>query len=56
MLAPNPYEVNDDDSRDVKDKTVNIKMLDVLFDNQVCSLVYMTDLTKVMKDNEKSLA
>ena len=30
-------------------------MLDVLFDNQVCSLVYMTDLTQIIAESKKSL-
>ena len=37
-------------------KKVNIKMLDVLYDNQVCKLVYMTDLTSIIKENERSQA
>ena len=30
-------------------------MLDVLFDNQVCSLVYMTDLTQIIAESKRSL-
>ena len=29
-------------------------MLDVLFDNQVCSLVYMTDLTQIIEESKRS--
>ena len=29
-------------------------MLDVLFDNQVCSLVYMTDLTQIIEESKQS--
>ena len=31
-------------------------MLDVLFDDQVCSLVYMTDLTKLNREGEQKQA
>ena len=30
-------------------------MLDVLIDNQVCSLVYMTDLTQIIEESKRSL-
>ena len=31
-------------------------MLDVLYNNTVCNLVYMTDLTDVLKESEEKLA
>ena len=55
VVAPNPYERSADGSKGVTRKTVNIKMLDVLFDNQVCSLVYMTDLTQIIAESKRSL-
>ena len=39
VVTPNPYERSAHGGKGVMRKTVNIKMLDVLFDNQVCSLV-----------------
>ena len=45
-----PLETNEgSDSR----RTVNIKMLDVLYDDQICSLIYMTDLTKLIDDGKE---
>ena len=34
-------------------KIVQIKILDILFDDQVCYLVYMQDLTKFVEDGKK---
>jgi len=48
VTEPNLYE-NDAD----KKKTVQIKILDVLFDDQICSLVYMQDLTKFKEETER---
>lgn len=28
-------------------------MLDVLYDDQICSLIYMTDLTKLIDDGKE---
>ena len=33
---------------------MRIRVLDVVFDNQVCSLVYMQDLTQFDKDNRQA--
>ena len=56
VIAPNPYEsAADGANKGVTRKTVNIKMLDILFDNQVCSLVYMTDLTQIIAESEECL-
>ena len=33
-----------------KNKIFSIKILDVLFEEQVCNLVYMQDLTEVYKE------
>ena len=46
MINPNPY------SEEESSKTVRIKILDVLFDDRVCSLVYMQDLTQINHDIE----
>lgn len=32
---------------------MQIKILDILFDDQVCYLVYMQDLTKFVEDGKK---
>lgn len=46
----NPYsDPNEEDST----KTVSVKIIDVLFDNQVCSLVYISDSTQILKVKEK---
>ena len=47
------FTVKATDSGPEEERTVNIKILDVLFDDQVSSLVYMTDLTKVIRENEQ---
>ena len=48
VSAPSSNDTSED-----SELTVNIKMLNVLFDDQVCSLVYMTDLTKVIREGEQ---
>ena len=35
---------------------VSFKILDVLFDEQVCNLVYMQDLSEVYKEQEREKA
>ena len=54
----NPYEESKD-NHDVSNsqgetKIVLIKILDVLFDEKVCNLVYMQDLTKLYLENEQA--
>lgn len=44
---PNPYAVKSE-----KSLSVGIKLLNVMFDGQVCSLVHMQDLTKFDRENE----
>ena len=46
--SPNPYEV--DGTKDTQERSMQIKILDILYDNQICSLVYMHDVTKVIGD------
>lgn len=54
--AHNSYQVsegsvgNEDDDDMVR--TVQIKILDVLYKNQVCSLVYMRDITSLIQRHE----
>ena len=55
-MAPNPYEVDEDGRSRDKTKRVNIKMLDVLFDSEICNLVFMTDLNQAVWENEQSVA
>lgn len=43
---PNPYSEH-------KEKTVSINILDVLYDEQICNLVYMQDITQINHDIEK---
>ena len=33
-------------------RTVRIKIFDVLYNDQVCNLVYMQDISQVMKEND----
>lgn len=46
--AANPYASQEESSR-----TINIKLLDVLYNDRICSLVYMQDLTSVQKNQEQ---
>ena len=46
VRSSNQYEVNDVGSEQ-KRQIVEIKILDVLYDNQVCKLVYLRDITKL---------
>lgn len=48
VQEPNSYEHEGD-----KKKIVQIKILDILFDDQVCSLLYMQDLTKFKEDTDR---
>ena len=49
--SPNPYS---DESQ--KKRIFYFKILDVLFNEQVCNLVYMQDLTEVYKEKERNEA
>lgn len=55
--AHNSYQVSEgnvgyeDDNTNLV-RTVQIKILDVLFNNQVCSLVYMRDITSLIQKSE----
>ncbi len=51
MIDPNPYT---DDYKKVK--TVQIKILSVLFENKECILVYMHDLTKFVAKQKRDKA
>ena len=42
VKIPNPY------AEDTQERSLQIKILDVLYNNQICSLVYMHDITSVM--------
>ena len=44
---PNPYAIGESIA-DTEELTLQIKILDVLYNNQICSLVYMHDLTSVI--------
>ena len=35
-----------------RQKTVSVSVIDVLYNNELCSLVYMQDLTQFTKENE----
>ena len=50
VLDPNPYSQYD--SGDSK-KIVCVKVLDVIFEDEVCSLIYMQDLTQFHKEKDK---
>ena len=49
--SPNPY-LEDGKSN----LAVNIKILDVLYGNEVCSLVFMQDLSAFVQDSKKEQA
>ena len=44
---PNPYAVHGDSGDQQLKKTMQITIIDVLFNNEVCSLVYLQDLSHV---------
>jgi len=44
----NQYE-SEDTNAEHKRQVVEIKILDVLYDNKVCKLVYLRDITKLQK-------
>ena len=49
---PNPYASteNNANTSDAQERSLQIKILDVLYNNQICSLVFMHDVTKVIGD------
>ena len=52
---PNPYATLNDASWSVSsnnDKMFQLKIMDVLFNNHICSLVYMHDITSVMNQKQ----
>ena len=44
---PNPYALHSDSEDQPLKKTMQITIIDVLFNNEVCSLVYLQDLSLV---------
>ena len=42
--SPNRYEISEDSL-----KIVQINILDVIFDNKICNLIYIHDITKFFK-------
>ena len=42
--SPNRYEISEDSQ-----KIVQINILDVIFDNKICNLIYIHDITKFFK-------
>ena len=52
MSDPNPYAAAISGSV----KYVQIKILDILFDDQLCNLVYMQDVSQVYKEHEREKA
>ena len=46
VRSENPYVPEDE-----KTKTVSVRLLDVLFDNQVCNLVYIQDVTSFFEQS-----
>ena len=47
LKEPNPYAENTEQT-----KIVQIKVIEVLYNDQVCNLVYMHDLTQLYKETE----
>ena len=45
----NHYNEEEDD----KKKTVQIWIIDILYNNRICSLVYMRDMTPLIKDGSR---
>ena len=44
VTPPNRYECNDG----TEERVVQTKILDILYDNEVCNLVYMRDITDLV--------
>ena len=67
---PNPYATdsitdsgsgaddNENPSRQAKERirAVEVQILDVIFDGQMCSLVYLRDITKLIRQQKQALA
>ena len=47
---PNPYATEENTGAN-QEKSLQIKILDVLYNNMICSLVYMHDITSVIGGN-----
>ena len=50
MKTPNPYASVDSNTGVSEVRSLQFKILDVLYNNQICSLVYMQDITSVIND------
>ena len=53
MKTPNPYASVDSNTGVTEVRSLQIKILDVLYNNQICSLVYMRDITSVINDYQR---
>ena len=51
LRAPNPYAEHDKDN-----SAVSIKIFDVLYNDEMCSLVLMQDLSPIIQDSKKHKA
>ena len=49
---PNPYATDEITGAD-QEKYLQVKILDVVYNNQICSLVYLHDITSVISDKQK---
>lgn len=49
--SPNRYEISEDSQ-----KIVQINILDVIFDNKICNLIYIHDITKFFKKESMQAA
>ena len=45
---PNPYSLQDHGT-----KFLQVKILEILYNEQVCNLVYMQDFTGIFRENER---
>ncbi len=50
-MKPNQYEISDESSP--RERTVQIKVLDVVYANRFCNLVYMRDITSLVNSMKK---
>ena len=48
VASPNAYESTEDAQR-----TINVKVLNVLFNQRVCNLVYLRDLSSMIKSRKQ---
>ena len=49
MKSPNNYEL-----AEIKDKVVQIRMIDILYNSNVSTLVYLRDITDLISNNRQS--